>query len=217
VRLVSTGSAEGGRSQVQIVSLSSEQLPAVGEVFAGSHADYRRFATCSPTPPGERRCTAGVLHRYGARRDSVWGGRRCGGGRSAAWGGRVAAARRVPLSDVRKLRAAPPRFGVRAAGRQRRAGAAAGAASCRLRRARASAACRCLSGRRVADGPIRHLGQRRKQRGPRVRSPICWTPLSLRWAWCRWPVGFRNSAGCAEQRGLGSVDNQPMPCPSCIS
>jgi hypothetical protein len=50
VRLVSTGSAEGGRSQVQIVSLSSEQLPAVGEVFAGSHADYPPFRHLFPHP-----------------------------------------------------------------------------------------------------------------------------------------------------------------------
>ncbi len=40
MRLVSTGSAEGARSLVQILSLRSEQPAAVGEVFAGSQADY---------------------------------------------------------------------------------------------------------------------------------------------------------------------------------
>ena len=43
MRLVSTGSAEGARSLARILSLRSKQLAAVGEVFAGSHADYPPF------------------------------------------------------------------------------------------------------------------------------------------------------------------------------
>lgn len=57
---MSTRSADGGCSQVRIVALRSEQLPAAGEVFAGSHADYPPFRHLFPEPTRRAR----VLRRF---------------------------------------------------------------------------------------------------------------------------------------------------------